>query len=150
MERVGGKYSFGVAFFPAILVFQSWGQEALQRQRCSCCLGGTDQCQICFARTSEARLDGVAESVALQGVVRVHTFGEVHAEYASSDMGMSAAGTHPFTRDLRSIRANMSWQAPLAFVMLPRSANACLASILTYSTSNVMKTSVACVPTMKP
>ena len=45
-------------------------------------------------------------------------------------MCMSAAGTHPFTRDLWSIRANMSWQAPLAFVMLSRSANACLASYL--------------------
>ena len=40
-----------------------------------CCLGGTDQRQTCFAGTSEARLDGAAESVALQGALRVHTFG---------------------------------------------------------------------------
>ena len=38
-----------------------------------CCLGGTDQRQICFAGTSEDRLDGVAECVALQGVVPAST-----------------------------------------------------------------------------
>ena len=100
----------------------------------SCCLGGTDQRQTCFAGTSEARLDGVAESVALQGVMRVCKFGEVHAVYASSDMGMSPAGTNRFTRDLRSMRANMSWQATFALVMLPRSASACPASIPAYKT----------------
>ena len=42
-----------------------------------------DQRQTCFVGTSEARLDGVAESVVLQEAVRVHTVGEVHAVYAS-------------------------------------------------------------------
>ena len=42
----------------------------------------------CFAGTSEAGLGGAAESVVLQGAVRVHTFVEVHAVYASSDPGM--------------------------------------------------------------
>ena len=58
-----------------------------------CCLGGTDQRQTCFAGTSEARLDGVAESVALKGAVHVHTFGEVHAVYASSQLGTITVGT---------------------------------------------------------
>ena len=63
--------------------------------------------------TTEVRLDSVAENVALQQAVRVHTFGEVHAVYSSSDMGISLTGSNPLTGDTRSMRASTSRQTIL-------------------------------------